>query len=122
MILNSLLVAAGGFFGAIARYGMSQWVGKRVQSVFPYGTLSVNLAGSFLLGLTVGSGLSTSVILLLGTGFLGAFTTFSTFKLESVRLAMKKQWNLLVRYLGVSYTLGILLGFLGYAAGTLLKG
>ncbi|WP_018131919.1 fluoride efflux transporter CrcB [Effusibacillus pohliae] len=122
MIWHSFLVAVGGFFGAIARYGISQWLGKRVASVFPYGTLFVNLSGSFLLGLIIGSGAGSTVSLLFGTGFMGAFTTFSTFKLESIQLGMKKEWKPFVQYLAISYTIGIVLAFCGYAIGSVSRG
>ncbi|BCJ85505.1 fluoride efflux transporter CrcB [Effusibacillus dendaii] len=117
MIVNALLVATGGFFGAVARYIASQWFGKRFPSVFPYGTLFVNLLGSFLLGLITGGRWAPAVSLLFGTGFMGAFTTFSTFKWESLQLGEKKQWKALIWYLAISYTAGVILAFLGYAVG-----
>jgi CrcB protein len=122
MMLNAILVAAGGFFGAMARYGMSQWINKRFPSTFPIGTFVVNLLGSFLLGLLFGGGWNSSIMLLLGTGFMGAFTTFSTFKLENIHLRLKKEHGIFVRYLGFSYTFGILLAFVGYALGSIWKG
>jgi CrcB protein len=118
VILNSMLVGIGGFFGAMSRYGMSKWVNQRFTSVFPYGTLVVNLIGAFLLGLIIGHGWTSSWELLFGTGFMGAFTTFSTFKLETIQLHVKKEWNVLVAYLAISYTAGILLAFLGMVLGS----
>lgn len=118
MIWNSVWVAAGGFFGAMARYGMSRWIGKRNSTLFPLGTLVINLLGSFLLGMIIGSEWGDPFSLLFGTGFLGAFTTFSTFKLESVQLGMNKEWRMFAVYLGISYTMGIILGFLGFAIGS----
>lgn len=114
MAVNLLMVVLGGFFGTVARYKVSQWVADKFLSVFPYGTLFVNLLGSFLLGYLVGSEPADSVFLFLGTGFLGAFTTFSTFKVENVLLAMKKKWSIMLLYLSVSYVLGIALALLGY--------
>ena len=81
------IVALGGSLGATLRYAVSEWVS--VDS-FPYATLSVNLVGSFLLGvLAVGLAqnlLSANMALLLGTGVLGAFTTMSTFSVETVQM------------------------------------
>jgi fluoride exporter len=85
-----LLVLAGGMIGAPARYLVDRAVQARRDSVFPYGTLAVNVAGSALLGVLLGAqrhlGLSASVVLLLGTGFCGGLTTFSTFGYETLRL------------------------------------
>jgi fluoride exporter len=90
--VNRLLaIALGGAFGAVARYTISGWVARLThESPFPYGTLAVNLIGSFLLGLLMGLGgegrlmLPPSVRIVVGIGFLGAFTTFSTFSYETV--------------------------------------
>jgi CrcB protein len=116
MLWNSALVAIGGFFGAIARFGVSNWIKRNYPSSFPLATLLVNLVGSFLLGYMVGKGWDASWNLLFGTGFMGAFTTFSTFMLENITLHLNKQWKWLILYLGVSYTFGILLAFLGMKA------
>jgi fluoride exporter len=116
MLWNSALVAIGGFFGAIARFGISNWIKQKYPSSFPLATLLVNLIGSFLLGYIIGKGWNDSWTLLFGTGFMGAFTTFSTFKLESMTLYVHKQWKMFVLYLALSYILGLLLAFLGMKA------
>lgn len=82
---------AGGGIGASLRYALSIWVDQRLVAGFPWGTLLVNFVGSFLIGLLVTGldqrGLSSPALrLFLITGVLGAFTTFSTFSLETVRL------------------------------------
>lgn len=107
------LVAFGGFCGAIARYYVSIKMNKRFPGSIPYGTLTVNLAGSFLLGMILGAN-SRTLTLLLGTGFMGAFTTFSTLKIEGVMLALNSQWRALIIYYGLSYSMGILLAYFGY--------
>lgn len=122
MMLNSLLVAAGGFLGAIARYSSTQWIGQRTSSIFPFATLFVNLLGSFLLGMIAGGKWSSTASLLFGVGFMGAFTTFSTFKMDSLQLGIKREWIVLVQYMAVTYTFGILLAFLGFAITSHLKG
>ncbi|NHM33208.1 fluoride efflux transporter CrcB [Neobacillus terrae] len=117
MIFNLSLVAIGGFLGAMSRFGVSNFIKSTFPSVFPIATLTVNLLGSFLLGLCIGASLDNSWRLLLGTGFLGAFTTFSTFKLENIQLHSKRKWNIIIPYLIISYTFGILLAFLGIKLG-----
>jgi CrcB protein len=83
--------------GAPARYVLDGIVSDRVEGVFPWGTFVINVAGSFLLGLLTGlgfhHGLSRTSRVVLGTGFCGAFTTFSTFSFETVRLLEEGAWN-----------------------------
>ncbi|WP_042463358.1 fluoride efflux transporter CrcB [Neobacillus dielmonensis] len=119
MLINIAWVAMGGFFGAISRFGISNWIKAKYPSTFPFATLFVNLLGSFLLGLIFGANLETTWKLLLGTGFMGAFTTFSTFKLENIQLFKKRKSKAASLYLAISYTCGILLAFLGILIGGL---
>lgn len=85
-----VLVATAAFAGAICRYLVDLAVQHRTKVVFPLGTLVVNLTGSLVLGFVVGlglyHGLGHDAGTVLGTGFLGAYTTFSTFAYETVRL------------------------------------
>lgn len=85
----ALLLLAGGL-GGLARYGLAGAVQRRVASTRPWGTAAVNLLGAaalgFLLGLDAGGRLGGTVVAILGTGFLGGFTTFSTWMVESVHL------------------------------------
>jgi fluoride exporter len=117
MIVHGMMVAIGGFFGAMSRFGISRLFKKYYHSDFPYATLFVNLGGSFLLGYVIGSGISEAGILLLGTGFLGSFTTFSTFKLENIHFHADKKWKSLITYLLLTYTIGLLFAFLGMSLG-----
>ncbi|WP_184317677.1 fluoride efflux transporter CrcB [Geobacillus subterraneus] len=110
------LVMIGGFFGAMARYAVSRWAARRSPR-FPLGTLIVNLLGSFLLGWLAGSGAADAEKLLVGTGFMGAFTTFSTLKWESVQMMQQKQWTKVIAYLAATYLCGIWLAWLGYHLG-----
>ncbi|MFC4617554.1 fluoride efflux transporter CrcB [Camelliibacillus cellulosilyticus] len=113
--MTYIMVAVGGFFGAIARYGFAKAFNR---SRFPYGTIAVNLLGAFLLGLLYGLNISQTWLLFLGTGFMGAFTTFSTFKIETVELQLKKEWRILVSYILISYGGGLLLAWLGIIIGS----
>ncbi|XID94718.1 fluoride efflux transporter FluC [Paenibacillaceae bacterium WGS1546] len=121
MTIGSLVgVAAGGFLGACARYGWSAWMNRRFPAVFPHATLFINLSGSFALGLLYGADAGETILLWLGAGFMGAYTTFSTFNAENVQLAQNKKWKTLAVYLGTSYLLGILLAYAGFEAGAFL--
>jgi CrcB protein len=86
-----LFIAIGAALGANARYLVGTWAGHRFGADFPYGTLIVNVTGSFVLGflLTLGTDrlqISPEMRLLLAVGFLGSYTTFSSFTVESVNL------------------------------------
>lgn len=116
-IWSLVSVAAGGFLGACARYGWSVWMNRRYPAVLPHATLIINLSGSFALGLMLGADAGETARLWLGTGFMGAYTTFSTFNVENLQLARNKEWKTLIFYLGASYSLGILLAYAGYEAG-----
>lgn len=111
-----LFVAAGGFIGAFARY----FIANRLKPMgsLPATTLVVNLTGSFLLGLLTGALLESEISLLIGTGILGSFTTFSTFKMEITELIMEKKWASVALYIAFSYIGGIFLAFSGYFLGT----
>ncbi|MEV7801968.1 fluoride efflux transporter CrcB [Microbispora sp. NPDC088329] len=119
-----LLVFLGGVVGAPARYLADRLVQRLHDSVFPWGTLSVNLAGSLVLGLLLGArdglGLPAETLTLLGTGFCGALTTFSTFGFETVRLL--EEGSVLEACLNAlgSLVLGVLAAAAGFALAALL--
>ena len=108
-----ILVALGGSLGAVARYMTARWADALVLGRFPLGTFVVNVAGSFLLGLLGGllaSRLvphSDSVRLALGVGFLGAFTTFSTFEFETHALLEDGVWMTAAANVVLSVALGL---------------
>jgi CrcB protein len=85
--MTVLLVALGAAVGAPLRYLTDLAVQGRLRSAFPWGTLAVNVTGSLVLGFVVGSPAPPAVAALVGSGFCGALTTYSTFGYETLRLA-----------------------------------
>jgi fluoride exporter len=112
-LFKLLLVGAGGFVGCVLRYLTVQTVDLKFNSLFPYGTLIVNIVGSLLLGIIYGwlsqkSDGSQNLKLLLATGFCGGFTTFSAFAFENFRLMEQKFVSVSLIYMMVSLILGVL--------------
>jgi CrcB protein len=88
-----LLVALGAAAGAPLRYLMDRAIQARYRTGLPWGTFAVNVTGSFVLGLVAGSTTDPELLALLGSGLCGAFTTFSTFSYETVRLVEDGRWS-----------------------------
>jgi fluoride exporter len=103
--------------GAVARFALDSAVAERTGDVFPWGTLAVNLSGAFLLGLLNGLGVAGDALLLVGTGLLGSYTTFSTWMLESHRLGEDGEPARMWLNLGVSLAAGLAAAALGRALG-----
>jgi fluoride exporter len=123
--MQLVLVGLGGFAGAVARWLVDGAVSDRNPTAFPLGTLTVNLAGSFLIGLLFAwvierDLLPPDVRAPVMIGFLGAFTTFSTLMLESWRLVEDGAWALALLNLGGSLALGLVAVLGGLAVGRLL--
>lgn len=120
--MTVLLVLLGGAVGAPSRYLIDRYVQRRHDSVFPWGTLTVNLIGCLVLGLLTGAArdLPGPVVTLAGTGFCGALTTFSTFGFETTRLL--EEGSLVEAGLNAvtSLVVGIGVATLGYLAGAAL--
>ena len=116
-----LFVALGGFVGAPSRYLIDRAVNNRVESDLPWGTFLVNISGSFVLGLLTGLSLSNHLSsvakALLGTGFCGAYTTFSTFTFETVRLVEVGQYLEATLNAVVSLVVGLVGASVGLAIG-----
>jgi fluoride exporter len=113
-------IAALGGAGAIGRFLLDGAVAARTRRAFPWGTLAVNLTGAFLLGLLTGVALSGDALRLLGTGLLGAYTTFSTWSLESHRLGEDGQLRLGALNFAVSLVLGVAVAWIGRELGAAL--
>jgi CrcB protein len=110
--MTLLAASIAGAVGAVCRYLVSGWVDEGIQSDFPLGTLTVNILGSFGLGLVVGAGPLDSVVTLTAVGFLGGFTTFSTWMIETIRLGLRSPRALL--NLLVSLTAGVVVATIGF--------
>jgi len=121
------MVALGGSVGAVARYAIGVAVVRLLGSGFPYGTMFVNIVGSFIMGLVaawlVARGVGSEKLqALIAVGFLGSFTTFSTFSLDMVRLIEVGRYGDAALYMLVSVLVGVTALVAGLAAGRLIVG
>jgi CrcB protein len=119
-----VLIAVFGALGTVARYGVATLVQRNVQSGFPYGVMTVNLLGSLVFGvawaLSEEKGwISDNARVIVLVGFMGAFTTFSTFAFDNVQMARASQWAWLALNLVGSNVAGIALVFAGFRLGKL---
>lgn len=123
--MRALWVGVAGFFGAVARYWLDGWVTRLAGGGFPWGTFVVNMSGCFVIGL-----LTTvlterllphpTVRVAITVGFVGAYTTFSTFAYESLRQIQDGALGLVVANVAGSVVLGIAAAWLGVVAGRAL--
>jgi len=121
----ALAIAVGGSLGALARYAVMEYFDRRIVSVFPWDTFLVNMTGCFIAGLVVATlvnGHETPAWLRLGlvVGFLGAYTTFSTFGQDLYDLTVGREYVEAVANAVASVTLGLLAVLLGTLAGRAL--
>jgi CrcB protein len=112
------LVFLGAMIGAPLRYLTDRAVQARHDSLFPWGTFTVNIVGCLILGALTGASLPTPALALLGTGFCGALTTYSTFSYETLRLAEQKAYFYAAGNVIVSVVAGLGAALLGYTAAT----
>jgi CrcB protein len=117
-----LWVGLGGFLGSIARYLLSGWAAARWGVIFPWGTFIINISGSFILGFFLAFAQERPWVhpqarLLFAIGFIGAYTTFSTYTYESIRLMINGQFALAAAYIVGSVVLGLVAVFAGVALG-----
>jgi fluoride exporter len=106
--------------GAVLRLVLHTAVGRWRPSAFPFGTLAVNILGSAILGVLHGAGATGDTLLLAGTALLGSFTTFSTWMVETERLAAEGEGGLAAGNILVSLALGLAAVALGWAVGATL--
>lgn len=119
--MNFLFVGIGGFLGAVARYGISLWIGQRWGRELPVGTFVINISGSLLIGLLMPLLTDRLIVnpqwrLLLVVGFLGAYTTFSTFEYETGALLRDGEWL----FAGLNVFLSVLVGFIALKTGEVI--
>lgn len=119
-----VFVGIGGVLGAISRYLLGKWIMSSTSTVFPLGTWMINISGSFALGI-LASIYSNGIIheflwMLFGIGFLGSYTTFSTFGYEVFQLLQKKLRVYAAVYIVMSVVLGVLFAFVGSMIGELI--
>lgn len=116
--MSYLLVGVGGAFGSIARYKLGKLISERLNKLFPIATFIINITGAILLGIVSNLGISNNLYLLVADGFLGAYTTFSTFMYEGFSLFQeRRELNALAYILGT-----LVLGIMGFALGYFLTG
>ncbi|HHB91028.1 MAG TPA: fluoride efflux transporter CrcB [Anaerolineae bacterium] len=125
-MLELMIIGAGGFLGAISRYLLAGWVQSVSRSAyFPFGTLAVNVMGSFLLGFLARSAVQQQVLgpearMFLLIGFLGAFTTFSTFSLETLTLLADGALGPAFANMAANLLLGLVAAWAGQALALLI--
>ena len=124
-MIKLLIIGTGGFIGAVLRYGISGWAHKLLGSSFPFGTLSVNVLGSFFLGFFLVLA-NTKLIIpdvyknLIAIGLLGAFTTFSTFSFETISLLQVNLVKQALLNIGLNVLLGLFAVWLGIISARVL--
>ncbi|PDY43650.1 fluoride efflux transporter CrcB [Bacillus wiedmannii] len=120
-----IIVGIAGILGALSRYYLSLTIHTSWNHSFPLATLLINLAGCFLLAwLTTYIArlniLSSEVITGVGTGFIGSFTTFSTFSVETIQLINHSEWSIAFLYVSCSILGGLIMSGIGYTLGDFL--
>ena len=121
------LVALGGAIGSVARYGVGALAAQLLGAAFPWGTLMVNLSGSFLISLVMhvalaGTAISLELRIFLTTGIMGGFTTYSSFNYETLALINQRAYGLASLNLAATVVGCLVAGVLGLAAGRGLAG
>ena len=120
ILTHSLLVGAGGFAGAVARYWLAGFIAARSGGLMPWGILAVNVIGSFLMALLLAYlperfGATETVRLLLSVGFMGSFTTFSSFSVDNYSLLTDGEPGRALLNIGLNVVLGLLAVWAAFA-------
>ncbi|GAB7088446.1 fluoride efflux transporter CrcB [Marinifilum fragile] len=118
MLRTLLLIGMGGFLGSISRFLVGQALHRFFDTVFPIGTMTVNIVGSFIIGVVYSLAerdnlISPEIRMFLAVGFCGGFTTFSSFAFDKLNLLKDSGFLYLSLYLGGSVFLGLLAVYLG---------
>lgn len=118
--MQYLIVGFGGIFGSIVRFALGKAIKEKTNTTFPIGTFLINITGAILLGLVNSLGVSSSLYLLLADGFLGAYTTFSTFMYDGFTLFQENEKLNAITYILGSLFLGIIGFIIGLELGRLI--
>ncbi|MEL7656389.1 MAG: fluoride efflux transporter CrcB [Bacillota bacterium] len=121
MGIEYLMVFIGGSLGAVCRFAVSIQMKRIISTEFPLATFLINVTGSFFLGLLLSSHTGNLIQLMLGTGFLGGFTTFSTFQVENVTLYKKGNLRTLLLYVSLSVFFCVMSACFGLRIGDWLQ-
>jgi len=118
-------LAGAGALGTLSRYGVAMFVDRNLQGAFPWGTFVVNMTGCFLFGLVYAyaeqrGALAGDVRGIVLTGFMGAYTTYSTFAFQSAQFIEKSQWGLAAANIISQNVLGVICEFAGLYVGKML--
>ena len=116
-----VLVAVCGAAGAVGRFAVAQALAARTSATFPLGTFAVNSVGAFLAGIAAGAQLDGAVRIVLVGGFLGAFTTFSTWMVEAHRVGHAHHRRATVVYVGTTLVVGTVAAGVGWFLAALLS-
>jgi fluoride exporter len=121
-LLKYLMVGIGGGLGAISRFWVGTYIGSKMGTRFPYGTFAINISGSFLIGLTLAvlaakTDWNPNWRYLVPIGFLGGYTTFSSFEYETLRTIQDGQFGIGLLYVALSVVIGFIAAWGGVVAG-----
>lgn len=124
--MKTLWIGIGGAFGTIARYHLDQWLRVVLGQKFPFGTLAVNIIGSFVMGFLMCmsaqlENISITLRLTLMTGILGGFTTYSAFNQETLRFFQNGEWIKGEMYIAMTIMVCLLMGHLGWLISSLIQ-
>lgn len=123
LLRQSLAISLGAIGGSLSRYYITLIFNQTLGNSFPYGTFFINITGSFIMGLFItimnekGIPLSLDIILLISVGFLGSYTTFSSYELDSIKLLNQKVFLTFSLYWLGSAVLGLIFIYLGILLG-----
>lgn len=111
--MQYVFISIGGALGSIARFALGKLISEKTNTTFPIGTISINIIGAFLLGIVSNLGINNNVHLMLTDGFLGGYTTFSTFMYEGFNLFQENEkLNAIIYIVGT-----LIMGITGYILG-----
>jgi fluoride exporter len=126
-VRNLIAVSLGAIAGSLSRYYLNIWITQRLGASFPYGTLIINLTGSLAMGILTGLILERTLLispeirLLIATGFLGSYTTFSSYELDTINLIQTSRYQQAIIYWLGSAVMGAFSLYLGIAIARLIK-